>query len=261
MQLSLGGPVNLPKIRDDIEIFDGGSNKYSSPTWVIYDPVIEKFYRIGWVEHEIISNWHIGNPEAICQKINQSTTIKISPANIERIVKFLSMHNLLQFDDHEHADKLYDYYAKMRAGRFARFLQQYLFLRLPLLRPDRFLSKTLPYIKFLFSKKILYLIIVIGILGSYFVVRNWSQFVSHYDYFFTFESMAMLFIILAITKMFHELGHAYTAKYYGCSVSTMGVALLVLFPILYTDTTDTWRLKSRSIFSFWTNVITTRRGV
>jgi putative peptide zinc metalloprotease protein len=43
----------------------------------------------------------------------------------------------------------------------------------------------------------------------------------------------------------HELGHAFVAKMNGCRVPTMGVALLVLWPVLYTDVTDAWRLSSR----------------
>jgi putative peptide zinc metalloprotease protein len=47
-------------------------------------------------------------------------------------------------------------------------------------------------------------------------------------------------------KSIHELGHAFTAHRLGCRVASMGLALLVLFPVLYTDTTDAWRLPKRS---------------
>ena len=46
-------------------------------------------------------------------------------------------------------------------------------------------------------------------------------------------------------KIAHELGHALVAKHYGLRVSSMGVALLVLFPVLYTDNTDAWRLTNQ----------------
>ena len=47
-------------------------------------------------------------------------------------------------------------------------------------------------------------------------------------------------------KIAHELGHALVAKHYGLRVSSMGVALLVLFPVLYTDNTDAWRLTTNA---------------
>ena len=52
--------------------------------------------------------------------------------------------------------------------------------------------------------------------------------------------MSLLFI-----KTLHELGHAYTAIRYGVRVNTMGVAFMLLMPLLYTDVTDAWRLSSR----------------
>lgn len=44
---------------------------------------------------------------------------------------------------------------------------------------------------------------------------------------------------LAAMKVVHELGHAFTAKRYGCRVPSMGVALLVLVPMLYIDANET----------------------
>ena len=47
-------------------------------------------------------------------------------------------------------------------------------------------------------------------------------------------------------KLMHELGHAYTAKRFGCRVTTMGVALLVMWPVLYTDASGAWKLRKQS---------------
>jgi putative peptide zinc metalloprotease protein len=52
-------------------------------------------------------------------------------------------------------------------------------------------------------------------------------------------------VTLGCMKALHELGHAYTAKRFGCRVPTMGLALLVMVPVLYTDVNDAWKLPSR----------------
>ncbi len=46
-------------------------------------------------------------------------------------------------------------------------------------------------------------------------------------------------------KAIHELGHALMATRYGVKVPSMGVALMVLAPFLYSDVSDAWRLASR----------------
>ena len=63
-------------------------------------------------------------------------------------------------------------------------------------------------------------------------------------YFFTFDGLLLYLVTLIFVKCLHELGHAFVAKHYGCRVSAIGIAFLVFFPFLYTDTADAWRLRN-----------------
>ena len=56
--------------------------------------------------------------------------------------------------------------------------------------------------------------------------------------------MLLYLVTLIFVKCLHELGHAFVAKHFGCRVSAIGIAFLVFFPFLYTDTTDAWRLRN-----------------
>jgi putative peptide zinc metalloprotease protein len=47
-------------------------------------------------------------------------------------------------------------------------------------------------------------------------------------------------LALIAAKCFHELGHALLAKRYGVRIPRMGIAFLVMFPVLYTDTNESW---------------------
>ena len=84
-----------------------------------------------------------------------------------------------------------------------------------------------------------------GIVGLYFVSRQWEAFKGTFPYVFTLEGAAISLLSITLIKSLHELGHAYVAHRYGCRVPTMGVAMMVLMPLLYTDVSDAWRLKSR----------------
>ncbi len=48
-----------------------------------------------------------------------------------------------------------------------------------------------------------------------------------------------LFILLLI----HELGHSLSAKKYGVNCKEIGIGLYLIFPILYADLGESWRLK------------------
>jgi len=42
--------------------------------------------------------------------------------------------------------------------------------------------------------------------------------------------------------LWHELGHVSACRHYGCAHGELGIGLYAVFPVFYTDVTDTWRL-------------------
>ena len=70
-----------------------------------------------------------------------------------------------------------------------------------------------------------------------------DRFKSTFLYFFNWNGLLLYAFSLVAVKAIHELGHAYTAKNFGCNVNSMGIAFLVFFPFLYTDNTNAWRLR------------------
>jgi len=118
-------------------------------------------------------------------------------------------------------------------------------MRIPLVRPDRFLTATYPYVAGLFSRTVALAILSIGLIGLYLVARQWDVFLDTFVDMFTLEGAVWFALTLGCLKVVHELGHAYTAKRFGCRVPTMGLALLVMVPVLYTDVNDSWKLTAR----------------
>ena len=81
------------------------------------------------------------------------------------------------------------------------------------------------------------------VLGTALVFRNWDVFTTSLVDTFNLEGLAAYGLALFAVKLLHELGHAFAATRYGVRVAHMGVAFLVLLPMLYTDTGESWRLK------------------
>jgi putative peptide zinc metalloprotease protein len=55
-------------------------------------------------------------------------------------------------------------------------------------------------------------------------------------------------VVLAFSlasMMIHELGHAAASARFGCPPGAIGAAIYLLFPVMYTDVTRTWRLAPR----------------
>lgn len=55
----------------------------------------------------------------------------------------------------------------------------------------------------------------------------------------------IIFVILFVSSIYHELGHATAASYYNCKVGDIGVGLYLFKPVLYTDLSSTWKLNRK----------------
>ncbi|MDP3516673.1 MAG: HlyD family efflux transporter periplasmic adaptor subunit [Pseudohongiella sp.] len=235
----------LPPLRDELNVFPGAPTLDGAPSWVLQDPVSHKFFRIGWREHEILARWHLGKSDVILKDIKEHSLLDVSASHIDALLKFLSVHSLLQSRGPQAIARLKEQHDKAQKRDITWLIKNYLFVRIPLVRPDQFLSKTLPYVRWMGSRQFLVFTLVCALLGVYLAQRNWNGFLSQFPYFFSLQGLILMGITLSIAKILHELGHAYTCKHFGCRVPSMGVALLVMWPVLYTDATDSWRLTSR----------------
>jgi len=237
--------VVLPPLREDLRLIAGASATDGSPTWVIVDPVRGKYFQIGWAAYQILSRWNSQSAEAVLSQIRAETTCHATRQDIDDLLRFLYGNHLMQ----EPPQGGYRaYVAQVEAARpqwLMWLVHHYLFFQIPLVRPDRFLRATLPFVDWLFSKSIAWIIALIGLAGVYLVSRQWDTFTATVLHFFTPRGLALYALSLAVVKVFHELGHAYTATRYGCRVPTMGIAMVVMVPMLYSDTSDAWKLTSR----------------
>ena len=237
--------VKLLPLREEIAICPGPAALDGSPTWTLHDPACNRFYRLGWPEFEILSRWHAGSVNAVTAQVNAETVLAIEPEEVSDLAQFLGGCNLLRSNSALATAAMVRKAEQMRES-FARWLlHNYLFVRIPLLRPDRFLGATYPYVRWVHSRAFALAIAAIGLLGLYLVARQWDAFIGTFVDLFSVTGAIYFGVTLGALKLVHELGHAYTAKRYGCRVPTMGVALLVMVPVLYSDVNESWMLTSR----------------
>ncbi|MGB5305153.1 MAG: HlyD family efflux transporter periplasmic adaptor subunit [Gammaproteobacteria bacterium] len=235
----------LPPLREDLRLYPGPTSNSGAPTWTLHDPVRNLFYRIGWREFELLSRWHMDNPGEIISDINRNTTLYVDEKNISALIQFLSANSLVIRTGGEALDSLAQQYAAKHRPHAGQLLQKYLFFRIPLLRPDHLLARVLPHVEFLYSRGFFRLLALLLVIGLFLTLRQWDSFLQTFSYLYSPAGIAWLLAALLLAKAAHELGHALTAKRYQLRVPTMGIAFLVFWPVLYTDTTDAWKLTSR----------------
>ncbi|QKF77826.1 site-2 protease family protein [Arcobacter defluvii] len=235
----------LPKIRDDLKLLETSVAEDGSKRWLLFDPIQNKYFDIGLDTFELISNWQSDIELEEFVTILEKKDYEIDKESLQTFVNFLINNNLIVCDDSKYTSRMINVQKQSKQNIFKWLIHNYLFIRIPLLKPDLWLERNKTRVDFLYSKLWQNIVLVLGFIGIIFVLRDWEKFTSTFMYLFSKEGFFYYFLSLVFVKSFHELGHAFTAKRYGCKVPTMGVAFLVLFPVLYTDTTNAWKLKSK----------------
>lgn len=238
-------PFALPPLRQDLRLLAGPADRQGAPTWTIFDSVRHRYFRVGHAGFEMLRRWRVGQSDRLVAAIAAETVLTPEESDVAALVRFLRANGLLARSDKEAVGE----FSRIRqAGRPAWWkwmVHNYLFVRIPIVRPDRFLARTQPIADAIASPPVRMLILAFGLLGLVLAIRQWDQFLTTFMAFANWQGAVWAAVVLTTVKILHELGHAYTARRYGCRVPTMGVAFLVMYPVLYTDTSDSWRLTSR----------------
>lgn len=234
----------LPPLRRDIELMPAASFPSGEPAWTLFDPVTNRFYKIGWTAYQILARWD-PSAERLIRRVKEETTLSPTLDTVEEIKDFLIQNDLVQSIGERASFDTVRKAAAKRRSFWGRLFEGILGFRLPLVRPNAFLAATLPFVRPLFSKGFLCFAVFGAFIALYLISTQSALFFSTFLYFFDFSGACAYVAAIVFAKAFHELGHAYAAVLFGCRVPTMGVMLIAGCPMFYTDTTDTWRLSSR----------------
>lgn len=235
--------IPLPPLREDLRLSEAAHGSSGEPAWVIQDTVINRFYRIGWLEFECLLRWG-QSPRQISEQIAEGTALKPDVEQILDFRQFLEHHQLLRAGP----AALARLQAKDDEGSWLSWrwwLHHYLFFRIPLLRPQQPLQHLAHALRWLFHPLTAMLVVSLSVLGVILVLQQWDSFTSAVVESFSTEGLFSFALALIVAKTLHELGHALVATRLGLRVGHMGIAFVVMWPMLYTDTGESWKL-SRS---------------
>lgn len=227
-------PLNpLLKLNPSTTRFDG------QPQWTLYHPVSNQFYKIGWAEYECLSRFHrYETAEELINAVNAETSLTIEGDDIQNLLQFLATNGLLDGKSQQNvADDDKSIWHKMLHG--------YLYFTIPLFKPENFLKKTSHIIKPFLSREFHLVMVLLLVIGVVITVPRLDEFLSSFTQIFTLEGVILSFVILTAIKIIHEFAHGYVATINGVSVPHMGVAFIVLYPVLYTEATGAWRLTDK----------------
>jgi putative peptide zinc metalloprotease protein len=238
----------FPKLRDDLtirKVAEGDDVAYT-----VCDSHRDKYYRIDEFTHLVAVHLNGERPIAevsrLCQEEMPFTDFSIPV--VEEAVQDLNAIGLLE--DPYTKNLLLLERARDRTPRITDFFQNMLLWRIGVWDPDRFLSRTVGRLGWMFQPW-LALVAALGLLFTTFLVfinRNHLE----------FDLMRLLvgkqggaaglmtfIVILLVVGIVHEFGHAYSCKHFGGSVNRMGFMLMYFSPCFFVDVSQSMLFENR----------------
>lgn len=119
-------------------------------------------------------------------------------------------------------------------------------IRIPLLDPDRWLTRLVPLARPLFTKTAAAAGLCVMLLALLEMMRYWPLLSRHaLEHALSPYNLLIIWIVYPLVKAVHEFGHAIAVKKWGGEVHEMGIMLLVLMPVPYVDASASTSFRSK----------------
>lgn len=230
----------LPHLRQDLQLHPVERDVDGRRRWLLHDPVAQRFFRLGEQTVQLLPYIQGGDAGQAAGTAQRELHRSVAPEQIARLGEFLRAHHLVIADAEQ--QRRFQRQREARPRGLAWLLKHYLFVRIPLSNPDTWLDRYVGKVAWLGGKRALRTLAILLALGTWLTVRQWDIFFAQFATLKAVGGWLTLVIALVLVKALHELGHAFTCKAKGVRVPTIGVAFIVSWPVLYTDTSDAWRL-------------------
>ena len=222
--------------------------KFRGERWyVLHDPFNNQFFRLRPAAYNFVARLR---PDRTVEEVWREV-LEHDPdgapgqEEVIRLLTQLHFANLLYYDTPADSEQFFERYRKRKQRELKSRLLTIMFMRIPLLDPDNFLRRLVPYVGFLFGKLgFLTWLLVLGLAGKV-AIDNFDALTDQAQGVLAPDNLILLYLGMVFIKTLHEFGHALICRYYGGEVHTMGVMLLVFTPLPYMDATSSWAFRSR----------------
>jgi putative peptide zinc metalloprotease protein len=229
--------------------------------WVLKDPASLRYYKFKNEEYSILRmlDGNRGLPEIKTQFERQHAPYRMTPERIEHFIVQLHRNGLLLSDGPDQGHQLLQRRVTQRREQLAQRFFNVLAVRFSGIDPEPLLAWLYPKLRWCLSPWFLLVCLSLLVYALALVVTGTSQLrarLPDLQTFISVNNLAWLAVVLALTKVLHELGHALTCRHFGGECHELGVMLLVFTPCLYCDVTDSWTLPSR-----WQRIAVSGAGI
>jgi putative peptide zinc metalloprotease protein len=217
---------------------------------------------IYYVYHEVIhSGFFRARPEThdLIQRIKPNQTlhdiwrnfVEIAPKTAPGqkdffdLIAALYRANLVYVEGGVSEARLMDRAIEKKKKPFPARVSELLFFRIPLFDPEPILKWAMPAIRMFFSLPALVFVSLLFLWAGYEFLISADRAYGQSKNILQMGNLIPLYLAMIVTHIAHEFSHAALCKYFGGSVRTMGIMLLMFTPLPYADVSSSWAFRNK----------------
>jgi putative peptide zinc metalloprotease protein len=238
-----------PRLRADLVLVE--QTYRGEQSFIVKDPTTRKYFRFRPVEIAVMQAFDGERTAAQAAAALVEQGIGVSVATVGRFAAKLKGMGLFESTLQERSVLLME---RLRAQRRNRLDQSplrgdFLRLRWSLGDPDKFMDRTIPYVRFCFTRGFLVASVVLFLLHLLVLVDKWPEYVGALSDLYLFRASAadyaLFWLVAIVIIVAHELAHGYTCKHYGGKVHEIGAMLFYFEPAFFCNVNDAWTFPER----------------
>ncbi len=222
--------------------------RFRGEDWVvIQDPFNNKFFRLRPESYAFVSRLEPGRSIEetweLCLELDPENTP--GQEDVVQLLTQLHLANLLYYNSPSDSENFFARYRERKQRELRAKLIGIMFMRIPILDPDRFLKRLDKVIGAIvgWQGALVWLVVMLSALKV--VIDNLDALGDQAQLVLAPDNIFLLYMSLVLIKTLHEFGHGLICRHLGGEVHIMGVMLIVFTPLPYVDTTSSWAFRSR----------------
>lgn len=231
----------LPSVRAQPQRFRG------QPWVVLEDPYAHRFFRVTPRAYGFLRALNADETvDAVWQRLAAAQPDAVPTQDeVLGLLSQLHLSSLLYTRDAPHSGAIQERASQQRRREWMGRLMAFLFVRIPVLSPDRWLDGLKPLIRASTGPAAGLVWAAVVLAGLVAVIGEWPALSAAGQGLLSLSNLPVLYIAITGVKVVHELAHAFVVKRYGGQVPVFGVMLLVFAPLPYTDATASWGMRNK----------------
>lgn len=225
-------------LRQNLSLHPWQEDRDGRPQWVLYDAVADSHFYINEASFALLRKVRDLSEQQAQNLLSSKAEGDPAEEVLQKFLVELYRARLLTIQPPEDDAST--------GSPLIKLAKTYISFRVPLFSPDTLLERLLPILGALLTRRFIWLSAIVFVFGFIIALQEPQRLQTQFRSLASFQSLTTFLLALIVSKVVHEFAHGLAAKKMGARVPLFGVLFIVLYPMPYTQTSETWKFRTHA---------------